>query len=104
MPGLEGGAASAVFAPRIVRNIFMRTDFQIKNPRNLNVQCSHWEPGGIIKRTPSARGEIMKADGSRELAPIDAMEALALQTREEDEHSSEEEDGGLSGAAAGSVF
>ena len=67
-------------------------------------QCSHWEPGGVIKRTPSARGEIMKADGSRELAPIDAMEALALQTREEDEHSSEEEDGGLSGAAAGSVF
>ena len=46
----------------------------------------------------------MKADGSRELAPIDAMEALALQTREEEEHSSEEEDGGLSGAAAGSMF
>jgi len=67
-------------------------------------QCSHWEPGGVIRRTPSARGEIMKADGSRELAPMDAMEALALQTREEEEHSSEEEDGGLSGAAAGSVF
>ena len=67
-------------------------------------QCSHWEPGGIIKRTPSARGEIMKADGSRELAPADAMEALALQTRTEEEQSSGEEDGGLSGAAAGSVF
>ena len=63
-------------------------------------QCSHWEPGGIIKRTPSARGEIMKADGSRELAPMDAMEALALQTKTEEEQSSEEEDGGLSGAAA----
>ena len=46
----------------------------------------------------------MKADGSRELAPADAMEALALQTRTEEEQSSGEEDGGLSGAAAGSVF
>jgi hypothetical protein len=42
----------------------------------------------------------MKADGSRELAPMDAMEALALQTKTEEEQSSEEEDGGLSGAAA----
>ena len=67
-------------------------------------QCSHWEPGGVIKRTPSACGEIMQADGSRVLAPADAMEALALRTRTEEEYSSEEEDGGLSGAAAGSVF
>ena len=67
-------------------------------------QCSHWEPGGVIKRTPSACGEIMQADGSRVLAPADAMEALALRTRTEEEYSSEEEDGGLSGAAASSVF
>jgi hypothetical protein len=43
----------------------------------------------------------MKADGSRELAPMDAMGAMSLQNVEED---SEEDDGGLSGAAAGSVF
>jgi hypothetical protein len=41
----------------------------------------------------------MKADGSRELAPMDAMEALALQTKAEEEQSSEEDEG-LSGAAA----
>ena len=70
-------------------------------------QCSHWEPGGIIKRTPSARGEIMKADGSRELAPesgetIDgAMGSLNLDLEKSDDS---EDDAGLSGAAAGLMF
>ena len=70
-------------------------------------RCSHWQPGGVIKRTPSARGEIMQADGSRELAP-ESVESVAagigsLNVVTESE-TDEEDDGGLAGAAAGSMF
>ena len=70
-------------------------------------RCSHWQPGGVIKRTPSARGEIMQADGSRELAP-ESVESVAagigsLNVVTESE-TDEEDDGGLAGATAGSMF
>ena len=62
-------------------------------------QCSHWQPGGVIRRTPSAPGEIMMADGSRELAPAGMMEALAIQEREEDESTDEDEEAYADAAA-----
>ena len=65
-------------------------------------QCSHWQPGGVIRRTPSAPGEIMMADGSRELAPAGMMEALAIQEREKDDSSDEDET--YADAAAGGMF
>jgi hypothetical protein len=74
-------------------------------------QCSHWCVGEIIRRTPSAPGEIMMADGTRALAPEGFVgkketaerEAREKKAKDEDEED-EDSDEGLSNAAAAGVF
>jgi hypothetical protein len=72
-------------------------------------QCSHWCVGEIIRRTPSAPGEIMMADGTRALAPegfVGRKETAEREAREKKAKDSEDEDSdeGLSNAAAAGVF
>ena len=73
-------------------------------------QCSHWCVGEIIRRMPSAPGEIMMADGTRALAPEgfvgrkETAEREAREKKAKDEDSDEDSDEGLSNAAAAGVF